>query len=196
MSKVATETPLMKQYKQIKQKYPDTLLLFRMGDFFETFEEDAVTASKILGITLTRRANGKASDVALAGFPHHSLDNYLPKLVKAGLRVAVCEQLEDPKLAKGIVKRGVVEVVTPGATFSDKLLDHKSNNFLASIYVNGDVCGFSFCDVSTGEFATSEVHVKQLREQVEIINPSEILISKREKEKVFEILGYEPDSAF
>lgn len=196
MSNTATETPLMKQYRQIKQKYPDTLLLFRMGDFFETFEDDAITASKVLGITLTKRANGKASDVPLAGFPHHALDNYLPKLVKAGLRVAVCEQMEDPKLAKGIVKRDVVEVVTPGATFSEKLLDHKSNNFLASIYINGDVCGFAFCDVSTGEFATSEVHIKQLKEQVEIIGPSEILVSKKEKEKVFQTIGFDPDASF
>ncbi|MCB0722381.1 MAG: DNA mismatch repair protein MutS [Ignavibacteriae bacterium] len=186
----------MKQYRQIKQKYPDTLLLFRMGDFFETFEDDAITASKVLGITLTKRANGKASDVPLAGFPHHALDNYLPKLVKAGLRVAVCEQMEDPKLAKGIVKRDVIEVVTPGATFSEKLLDHKSNNFLASIYINGDVCGFAFCDVSTGEFATSEVHIKQLKEQVEIIGPSEILVSKKEKEKVFQTIGFDPDASF
>lgn len=196
MSNTATETPLMKQYRQIKQKYPDTLLLFRMGDFFETFEDDAITASKVLGITLTKRANGKASDVPLAGFPHHALDNYLPKLVKAGLRVAVCEQMEDPKLAKGIVKRDVIEVVTPGATFSEKLLDHKSNNFLASIYINGDVCGFAFCDVSTGEFATSEVHIKQLKEQVEIIGPSEILVSKKEKEKVFQTIGFDPDASF
>lgn len=196
MSNTTVETPLMKQYRQIKQKYPDTLLLFRMGDFFETFEEDAVTASKILGITLTKRANGKASSVPLAGFPHHSLDNYLPKLVKAGLRVAVCEQMEDPKLAKGIVKRDVIEVVTPGATFSEKLLDHKSNNFLAAIHINGDVCGFAFCDVSTGEFATSEVHRKQLKEQVEIISPSEILVGKREKEKVFSTIGFDPDAAF
>ena len=196
MSKTATETPLMKQYRQIKQKYPDTLLLFRMGDFFETFEEDALTASKVLGITLTKRANGKATDVPLAGFPHHALDNYLPKLVKAGLRVAVCEQMEDPKLAKGIVKRDVIEVVTPGATFSEKLLDHKSNNFLASVYINGDVCGFAFCDVSTGEFAASEVHIKQLLEQLEIISPSEILVSKRDKDKTFKAIGYDPDAEF
>lgn len=196
MSNTTAETPLMKQYRQIKQKYPDTLLLFRMGDFFETFEDDAVTASKILGITLTKRANGKAASVPLAGFPHHSLDNYLPKLVKAGLRVAVCEQMEDPKLAKGIVKRDVIEVVTPGATFSEKLLDHKSNNFLAAIHINGDVCGFAFCDVSTGEFATSEIHIKQLREQVEIISPSEILVGKRDKEKVFTAIGFDPDAAF
>ena len=133
------ETPLMRQYRKIKEKYPDTILLFRMGDFFETFEDDAVTTSKVLGITLTKRSNGAASEVPLAGFPHHALDNYLPKLVKAGYRVAVCEQLEDPKYAKGIVKRDVIEVVTPGATFSEKLLDHKSNNFLAAVYIK-DVC--------------------------------------------------------
>lgn len=190
------ETPLMRQYKQIKDKYPDTILLFRMGDFFETFEDDAVTASKVLGITLTKRSNGAASDVALAGFPHHALDNYLPKLVKAGHRVAVCEQLEDPKFAKGIVKRDVVEVVTPGANFSEKLLDHKSNNFLAAIYLKDNVCGFSFCDVSTGEFATSEILPKNLAEQIDTINPTEILISKREKEKVFGLLDYDPDAAF
>ncbi|MEO8665647.1 MAG: DNA mismatch repair protein MutS [Ignavibacteria bacterium] len=190
------ETPLMRQYRKIKDKYPDTILLFRMGDFFETFEEDAVTASKVLGITLTKRSNGAASDVPLAGFPHHALDNYLPKLVKAGLRVAVCEQMEDPKYAKGIVKRDVVEVVTPGANFSEKLLDHKSNNFLAAIFIRDNLCGFSFCDVSTGEFATSEISLKNLSEQIDIINPSEILISKREKEKVYAALDYNPDASF
>jgi len=185
------ETPLMRQYRKIKERYPDMLLLFRMGDFFETFEGDAVTASKVLGITLTKRSSGSASEVPLAGFPHHALDNYLPKLVKAGYRVAVCEQLEDPKYAKGIVKRDVVEVVTPGATFSDKLLSHKSNNFLASVYIRDNVCGFSFCDVSTGEFATSEIHVNQLAGQIDVFNPAEILIQKKEKEKVFKTLGIE-----
>ncbi len=186
----------MRQYRKIKEKYPDTILLFRMGDFFETFEEDAITTSKVLGITLTRRANGAASDVPLAGFPHHALDNYLPKLVKGGYRVAVCEQLEDPKYSKGIVKRDVIEVVTPGANFSEKLLDHKSNNFLAAVYIKDNACGFSFCDVSTGEFATSEILLKNLAEQIDIINPSEILISKREKEKVYKALDYNPDAAF
>ncbi|MBK8551710.1 MAG: DNA mismatch repair protein MutS [Ignavibacteria bacterium] len=186
----------MRQYRKIKEKYPDTILLFRMGDFFETFEEDAVTTSKVLGITLTKRSNGAASDVPLAGFPHHALDNYLPKLVKGGYRVAVCEQLEDPKYSKGIVKRDVIEVVTPGANFSEKLLDHKTNNFLAAVYIKDNVCGFSFCDVSTGEFATSEILLKNLAEQIDIINPSEILISKREKEKVFTALDYNPDAAF
>lgn len=190
------ETPLMRQYRKVKERYPDMLLLFRMGDFFETFEDDAITTSKVLGITLTKRSNGAASNVPLAGFPHHALDNYLPKLVKAGYRVAVCEQLEDPKFAKGIVKRDVVEVVTPGATFSDKLLSHKSNNFLAAIYIKDDKCGFSFCDVSTGEFATSEIHIKQLTGQVDIINPTEILVSKREKEKVFKALNVNMEDTF
>jgi len=190
------ETPLMRQYRKIKEKYPETILLFRMGDFFETFEEDAVTTSKVLGITLTKRSNGAASEVPLAGFPHHALDNYLPKLVKAGYRVAVCEQLEDPKYAKGIVKRDVIEVVTPGANFSEKLLDHKSNNFLAAVYIKDNICGFSFCDVSTGEFAASEIMLKNLPEQIDIINPSEILISKREKEKVYKALDYNPDASF
>lgn len=190
------ETPLMRQYRQIKEKYPDTILLFRMGDFYETFEKDAILTSKILGITLTKRSNGKASEVPLAGFPHHALDNYLPKLVRAGQRVAVCEQLEDPKYAKGIVKRDVIEVVTPGANFSEKLLDHKSNNFLAAIYIKDNVCGLAFCDISTGEFATSEILLKNLYEQIDSINPSEILISKREKDKVFKALNYDPDASF
>jgi DNA mismatch repair protein MutS len=190
------ETPLMRQHRKIKERYPDTVLLFRMGDFFETFEDDAITASKVLGITLTKRSNGAASEVPLAGFPHHALDNYLPKLVKAGYRVAVCEQMEDPKYAKGIVKRDVVEVVTPGANFSEKLLDHKSNNFLAAVYIKDDVCGFSFCDVSTGEYAASEIHLKNLAEQIDIINPSEILIPKREKEKIYKALGYDPEASF
>ncbi|HMS34525.1 MAG TPA: DNA mismatch repair protein MutS [Ignavibacteria bacterium] len=190
------ETPLMRQYRKIKEKYPDTILLFRMGDFFETFEDDAITTSKVLGITLTKRSNGAASEVPLAGFPHHALDNYLPKLVKAGYRVAVCEQLEDPKYAKGIVKRDVIEVVTPGANFSEKILDHKSNNFLAAVYIKDDICGFSFCDVSTGEFAASEILLKNLTEQIDIINPSEILISKREKDKVYKALDYNPDASF
>ncbi|MGB9696139.1 MAG: DNA mismatch repair protein MutS [Ignavibacteria bacterium] len=183
------DTPLMRQYRKIKEKYPDMLLLFRMGDFFETFEDDAIIASKVLGITLTRRANGAAAEVPLAGFPHHALDTYLPKLVKAGYRVAVCEQLEDPKFAKGIVKRDVVEVVTPGANFSEKLLNHKSNNFLAAIFLKNNICGFAFCDVTTGEFATSEVYTKHLLAQVELISPTEILIPKREKNEILRLLG-------
>ena len=186
----------MRQYRKVKEKYPDMLLLFRMGDFFETFEDDAITTSRVLGITLTKRSSGAASDVPLAGFPHHALDNYLPKLVKAGYRVAVCEQLEDPKFAKGIVKRDVIEVVTPGATFSEKLLSHKSNNFLAAVYLKDDVCGFSFCDVTTGEFATSEIHVKQLPGQIDIISPTEILIQKRDKQKIYKALNINEGDIF
>jgi DNA mismatch repair protein MutS len=186
----------MRQYSKIKAKYPDTILLFRMGDFFETFENDAIIASKVLGITLTRRANGAASEVPLAGFPHHALDNYLPKLVKAGYKVAVCEQLEDPRLARGIVKRDVIEVVTPGITFSDKLLDHKSNNYIVAIFVKDDLCGFSFCDISTGEFSTCEIPFKQLKQQLELINPPEVIISKPQKSLFTELLysDYSPQS--
>lgn len=186
-----TQTPLMRQYNSIKAKYPDTVLLFRMGDFFETFDTDAHIASKVLGITLTKRANGAASDVALAGFPHHALDNYLPKLVKAGYKVAVCEQMEDPKFAKGIVKRDVVEVVTPGITFSDKLLDHKSNNYIACIFVKDDKCGFSFCDISTSEFFTCEISFKNIKEQLELINPAEVIICKSQKSLFANILELE-----
>ena len=175
-------TPLMAQYHKIKEQTPDTILLFRVGDFFETFEDDAKTASKVLGITLTKRANGKAGSVPLAGFPHHAIDTYLPKLVKAGYRVAICEQTENPKFAKGIVKREVIEVVTPGVAFSDKLLDHKKNNYLASIYLNENSAGLAFCDISTGEFQAYEIPEKELPQQFGLINPSEILISKKQKD--------------
>jgi DNA mismatch repair protein MutS len=179
----------MRQYQQIKAKYPDTILLFRMGDFFETFEEDAQITSKVLGITLTRRANGAAADVPLAGFPHHALDTYLPKLVKGGYRVAVCEQLEDPKFARGIVRRDVIEVVTPGVALSDRLLENKQNNYLASVYVKDALVGFAFSDVSTGEFSTSEFHQQELKEQIENIAPSEILIPKRDKDRIQQLLA-------
>ncbi len=179
----------MTQYRKIKARYPDTILLFRMGDFFETFENDAVIASKVLGITLTKRANGAASQVPLAGFPHHALDNYLPKLVKAGYKVAVCEQLEDPRFARGIVKRDVIEVVTPGITFSEKLLDHKSNNYIAAIFVKEEHCGFSFCDISTGEFSTCELPFKNIKQQLDLINPSEVIIAKTQKSMFTELLG-------
>ncbi|WKZ70768.1 MAG: DNA mismatch repair protein MutS [Melioribacteraceae bacterium] len=174
-------TPLMTQYYKIKEKNPDTILLFRVGDFFETFEEDAKLASKVLGITLTKRANGAAGEVPLAGFPHHAIDTYLPKLVRSGYRVAVCEQVEDPKFAKGIVRRDVVEVVTPGVALSDKLLDHKKNNYLLAIYLKSDIVGLSFCDISTGEFFAYEVHQRELVNQFGLISPAEILISKKQK---------------
>jgi DNA mismatch repair protein MutS len=176
------QTPLMAQYYKIKEVNPDTILLFRIGDFFETFEEDAKIASKVLGITLTRRANGAAEDVPLAGFPHHAIDSYLPKLVRAGYRVAVCEQVENPKFAKGIVKREVVEVVTPGVTLSDKLLDHKKNNYLLSVFIKDEIAGISFADISTGEYFTFEVPESSLSQQIESIAPAEILIKKSEKD--------------
>lgn len=181
-------TPLMAQYSKIKENYPDTILLFRVGDFFETFEEDAKIASKVLGITLTKRSNGAAEDVPLAGFPHHAIDTYLPKLVRAGYRVAVCEQMEDPKFAKGIVKREVIEVVTPGVAFSDKLLDHKKNNYLLSIYIENEIVGLAFCDISTGEFQTYEVKKGELNQQFGFINPAEILIPKKFKQELEPII--------
>lgn len=174
-----TETPLMAQYSRIKAKYPDVLLLFRVGDFYETFNEDAKTCSRVLGITLTKRSNGAAGDTPLAGFPYHSVETYLPRLVAAGLRVAICEQLEDPKLTKTIVKRDVVEVITPGVTFSDKLLDQKSNNFLGALIIEKDLAGFSFADASTGEFFTWEGPIQQVAGLQEMIQPREILIPRR-----------------
>ena len=188
-------TPLMKQYQQVKAKYPDTILLFRMGDFFETFDEDAKITSKVLGIVLTKRGNGASGETPLAGFPHHALDAYLPKLLRAGYRVAVCEQLEDPKYAKGIVKRDVVEVVSPGVAFSDKLLEQKQNNYLAAVALTSplaaseDRVGFAFIDVSTGEFGLSEFPLKQLVDQVNNIQPQELLVQKRDLETIKNILG-------
>ncbi|MGE5351093.1 MAG: DNA mismatch repair protein MutS [Acidobacteriota bacterium] len=177
-------TPLMSQYHKIKESHPDTILLFRVGDFFETFEEDAKIASKVLGITLTRRSNGSSGDTPLAGFPFHALDAYLPKLVRSGYRVAVCEQIENPKFAKGIVKREVIEVVTPGVALSDKLLDHKKNNYLAALCLKDGMAGISFCDISTGEFFTYEVSTDSILSQLELISPAEILVQKKDKEEV------------
>src|SRR6195256_2333734 len=157
MAKVTTsDTPLMLQHRAIKQKYPDAILLFRVGDFYETFAEDAVISSRVLGITLTKRNNSSATATELAGFPHHALDTYLHKLVKAGYRVAICDQLEDPKTVKGIVKRGVTELVTPGIATNDKLLEHNSNNFLAGIHFTDNGLGIAFLDISTGEFFVAE----------------------------------------
>jgi DNA mismatch repair protein MutS len=179
--KVVKETPLMKQYNEIKAKYPDACLLFRVGDFYETFGEDAVRASKILGIVLTKRGAGSETETALAGFPHHSLNTYLPKLVKAGLRVAICDQLEDPKMTKTIVKRGVTELVTPGVSMNDEVLQAKVNNFLASIYFNSKSIGISFLDVSTGEFLTAQGNVEYIDKLLQNFNPSEVLVPKNNK---------------
>lgn len=182
----AVETPLMKQYLSIKGKYPDALLLFRVGDFYETFGEDAVKTSEILGIVLTRRANGAASYVELAGFPFHALDTYLPKLVRAGQKVAICEQLEDPKMTKTIVKRGVTELVTPGVAFSDKVLDHKENNFLAGIHMQGNHCGIAFLDVSTGEFYVDQGNREYIDKLIQSFRPSEIVVQKNRLRELHE----------
>ena len=179
--KVVKETPLMKQYNEIKRKYPDACLLFRVGDFYETFGDDAVRASKILGITLTKRGAGSETETALAGFPHHSINTYLPKLVKAGLRVAICDQLEDPKMTKTIVKRGVTELVTPGVSMNDEVLQSKTNNFLASVYFANKSIGIAFLDVSTGEFLTAQGNAEYIDKLLQNFNPSEVLIPKNNK---------------
>ncbi len=179
----------MKQYNEIKRKYPDACLLFRVGDFYETFGEDAIRASKILGITLTKRGNGSESETALAGFPHHSLHTYLPKLVKAGLRVAVCDQLEDPKMTKTIVKRGVTELVTPGVALNDEVLQSKSNNFLASVHFGKKATGISFLDVSTGEFLTAQGPDEYIDKLLQNFMPSEILVPKNCKVRFKETFG-------
>ena len=173
-------TPLMKQYFEVKQKHPDAILLFRVGDFYETFGEDAIKASRILGIVLTARNNG-GSDIELAGFPHHSLDLYLPKLVKAGYRVAICEQLEKPSKEKKIVKRDVTEVVTPGVTISEGILEAEKNNFLASIYESGDIIGVAFLDISTGEFIVHEGRPQSISKLLQSFQPTEVLYSKSQK---------------
>lgn len=183
------ETPLMKQYNSIKVKYPDAILLFRVGDFYETFGEDAVKTAKVLGIVLTKRANGSASHIELAGFPHHSLDSYLPKLVRAGYRVAICDQLEDPKMTKTIVKRGITELVTPGVSFNDKVLDHQKNNFLASIHLDKDKAGVSFLDISTGEFLVGEGSITYVERLIQNFKPNEILFEKNKRTELQDLIG-------
>ncbi len=201
------ETPLMKQYFEIKSKHPDAILLFRCGDFYETFSKDAIRASEVLGITLTRRANGAAKSVELAGFPHHALDTYLPKLVRAGMRVAICDQLEDPKLTKKLVKRGVTELVTPGVSYSDTTLNHKENNFLASVYFDKKNVGVAFLDISTGEFLVAEGNVEYVDKLLNSFSPKEVLYDRNKKRDFEENFGnkffvygledwaYTPDSA-
>lgn len=185
MAKAVVETPLMRQYFEIKKKHPDAILLFRVGDFYETFSDDAITASEILGITLTRRANGSAQYVELAGFPHHALDTYLPKLVRAGKRVAICDQLEDPKLTKKLVKRGITELVTPGVSINDNILNHKENNFLAGIHFDKGICGVAFLDISTGEFLTAQGSFDYVDKLLNNFSPKEVLF-ERSKRKLFE----------
>lgn len=185
MAKGVVETPLMKQYYEMKAKHPDAILLFRVGDFYETFSQDAIDTSEILGITLTRRANGSASYVELAGFPHHALDTYLPKLVRAGKRVAICEQLEDPKQTKKLVKRGITELVTPGVSINDNILNHKENNFLAAVHFSKNECGIAFLDISTGEFLTAEGSIDYIDKLLNNFAPKEVLF-ERSKRKHFE----------
>jgi DNA mismatch repair protein MutS len=179
----------MKQYNAIKTKYPGALLLFRVGDFYETFGEDAIKASKILDITLTKRNNGSANAIELAGFPHHSLDTYLPRLVRAGQRVAICDQLEDPKDAKGIVKRGVTELVTPGVSYNDNVLEVKQNNYLAAVHITKDAVGVAFLDISTGEFLTAQGEMAYIDKLLQSFNPSEVLFCKNRKDNFFSRFG-------
>ncbi|MBC7851594.1 MAG: DNA mismatch repair protein MutS [Chitinophagaceae bacterium] len=184
MVKTASDTPLMQQHRAIKQKYPDAILLFRVGDFYETFGQDAIISSQVLGITLTKRNNGAPSSSELAGFPHHALDTYLHKLVKAGYRVAICDQLEDPKLAKGIVKRGVTEMVTPGLATNDKLLEFNSNNFLAGIHISEDKFGLALLDISTGEFFLAEGDQEYIDKLLQTLKPAEVIF-QRNQQKFF-----------
>lgn len=185
MAKEVVETPLMKQYFEMKGKHPDAVLLFRVGDFYETYSEDAVISAEILGITLTRRANGVAQHVEMAGFPHHALDTYLPKLVRAGKRVAICEQLEDPKMTKKLVKRGITELVTPGVSINDNILNHRENNFLAGVHFGKNNCGIAFLDISTGEFLTAEGDFDYVDKLLGNFSPKEVLFEKT-KRKLFE----------
>jgi DNA mismatch repair protein MutS len=189
MAKTTAETPLMQQHNAIKARYPDAILLFRVGDFYETFGQDAVKASTVLGITLTKRNNGDANSSQLAGFPHHALDTYLHKLVKAGYRVAICDQLEDPKQAKGIVKRGVTELVTPGVATNDKLLEHNSNNFLAALHFEEDKIGIAFLDISTGEFFLAEGDAAYADKLLQSLKPSEVIFQRNRQKQFKELFG-------
>ena len=184
MAKATGETPLMQQHNAIKAKYPDAILLFRVGDFYETFGKDAITTSQVLGITLTKRNNANAASAELAGFPHHALETYLHKLVKAGYRVAICDQLEDPKSVKGIVKRGVTELVTPGVATNDKLLEHNSNNFLAALHFADEKIGIAFLDISTGEFFIAEGDKEYADKLLQSLQPAEVIF-QRNKQKTF-----------
>ena len=189
MTKGTSETPLMKQYNTFKAKYPDAMLLFRVGDFYETYGEDAVKSSEVLGIVLTRRHNGAAAEQSMAGFPHHALDTYLPKLVRAGLKVAICEQLEDPALTKKLVKRGVIELVTPGVTYNDSVLEQKENNFLASVHLDKEISGVAFLDVSTGEFYLTQGNNEYIDKLLQSFNPSEVLLQRNKRRDFIEIFG-------
>ncbi len=185
----SADTPLMKQHSAIKMKYPDAILLFRVGDFYETFGQDAITTSRVLGITLTKRSSASATALELAGFPHHALDTYLHKLVKAGYRVAICDQLEDPKAAKGIVKRGVTELVTPGVATNDKLLEHNNNNFLCAVHITENKTGVSFLDISTGEFFIAEGDNEYVDKLLQSLNPAEVIFQRNQQKEFKKLFG-------
>src|SRR5690606_4248777 len=187
--KTKTETPLMQQYNSIKVKYPGTLLLFRVGDFYETFGEDAIKASDILGIVLTKRGAGSASETELAGFPHHSIETYLPKLVRAGQRVAICDQLEDPKTTKTIVKRGVTQLVTPGVSYSDNIVQQKSNNYLASLFFDKNSVGCAFLDISTGEFMVAQGRPEYIDKLLQSLKPQEVILNKKNHQDFIQNFG-------
>ena len=189
MAKDSGDTPLMRQYNAFKAKYPDAILLFRVGDFYETYGEDAIKASGVLGIVLTKRSNGAAADMAMAGFPHHALDTYLPKLVRAGLKTAICEQLEDPKLTKKLVKRGIIELVTPGVTYNDNVLEQKENNFLAAVQLEKEVSGVAFLDVSTGEFYLTQGNNETIDKLLQSFHPSEVLVQRNKRRDFVELFG-------
>jgi DNA mismatch repair protein MutS len=189
MTKDSNDTPLMRQYNSFKAKYPDAMLLFRVGDFYETYGQDAIQAADVLGIVLTRRGKGSASETAMAGFPHHALDTYLPKLVRAGLKVAICEQLEDPALTKKLVKRGVIEMVTPGVTYNDSVLEQKENNFLASVHLDKEISGVAFLDVSTGEFYLTQGNNEYIDKLLQSFNPSEVLLQRNKRRDFIELFG-------
>ena len=189
MTKVCNDTPLMKQYNSFKAKYPDAMLLFRVGDFYETYGNDAVRAAEVLGIVLTKRGKGSASETEMAGFPHHALDTYLPKLVRAGMKVAICEQLEDPALTKKLVKRGVIEMVTPGVTYNDSVLERKENNFLASVHLDKEISGVAFLDVSTGEFYLTQGNNEYIDKLLQSFNPSEVLVQRNKRRDFIELFG-------
>ena len=171
-------TPMMKQFLDLKAKHPDAVMLFRCGDFYETYSTDAIVAAEILGITLTKRANGKGKTIEMAGFPHHALDTYLPKLIRAGKRVAICDQLEDPKLTKKLVKRGITELVTPGVSINDNVLNYRENNFLAAVHFGKGACGVSFLDISTGEFLTAEGPFDYVDKLLNNFAPKEVLFER------------------
>ncbi len=192
MAKSKKETPMMQQHRAIKAKYPDAILLFRVGDFYETFENDAIIASEVLGIVLTKRSNGSASAIELAGFPHHALDTYMHKLVKAGYRVAICDQLEDPKSAKGVVKRGVTEMVTPGLATDDKLLDNNANNFLAAVHLGKKACGIAFLDISTGEFFVAQGDLEYIDKLLQSFRPAEVIFQRNKRKDFKQLLGSKP----